>query len=73
MDSDSLEKTLEVQLDNFVAQDEHILQFAAEHLVGNPEAGMPDKKGYPQGPLTLDYQRIVPWAFISWNAKGGQL
>ena len=34
---------------------------------------MPDKKGYPQGPLTLDYQRIVPWAFISWNAKDGQL
>lgn len=44
-----------------------------EHIVDNPEAGMPDKKGYPQGPLTLDYQRIVPWAFISWNAKDGQL
>ena len=51
----------------------NLREWLAEHLVDNPEAGMPDKKGYPQGPLTLDYQRIVPWAFISWNAKGGQL
>ena len=51
----------------------NLREWLAEHLVDNPEAGMPDKKGYPQGPLTLDYQRIVPWAFISWNTKGGQL
>ena len=51
----------------------NLREWLAEHLVDNPEAGMPDKKGYPQGPLTLDYQRIVPWAFISWNAKDGQL
>ncbi len=44
-----------------------------QHLVDNPEAGQPDKKGFEQGPLTLDFQRIVPWAFISWDAKGGQL
>ena len=51
----------------------NLREWLAEHLVDNPEAGMPDKKGYPQGSLTLDYQRIVPWAFISWNAKDGQL
>lgn len=51
----------------------NLREWLAEHLVDNPEAGMPDKKGYPQGPLTLDYQRVVPWAFISWNAKDGQL
>ena len=51
----------------------NLREWLAEHLVDNPEAGMPDKKGYPQGPLTLDYQRIVPWAFISWNTKDGQL
>ncbi len=51
----------------------NLREWLAEHLVDNPEAGMPDKKGYPQGPFTLNYQRIVPWAFISWNAKDGQL
>ena len=51
----------------------NLREWLAEHLVDNPKTGMPDKKGYPQGPLTLDYQRIVPWAFISWNAKDGQL
>lgn len=43
------------------------------HLIDNPEAGLPDKKGYAQGPLTLDVARIVPWAFISWNSKEGKL
>lgn len=45
----------------------------SEHLVENPEAGQPDKKGYAQGPLTLDVERIVPWAFISWDPKGATL
>lgn len=45
----------------------------AGHLIDNPEAGQPDKKGLPQGALTLDYERIVPWAFISWNPCDGKL
>lgn len=40
-----------------------------QHLVANPEAGMRDRKGFVQGPLTLDRMRIVPWAFISWDAS----
>lgn len=43
------------------------------HLVDNPEAGKPDKKGLPQGALTLDRVRIIPWAFISWDAKAATL
>ena len=43
------------------------------HLIDNPDAGKPDKKGYAQGPLKLDYSRVVPWAFISWDAKQGEL
>lgn len=52
---------------------ERLREWLEDHLTSNPEAGQPDKKGYIQGPLTLDFERIVPWAFISWDAKQGQL
>lgn len=41
------------------------------HLVDNPDAGKPDKKGLPQGALTLDTTRIVSWAFIAWDTEKG--
>lgn len=37
------------------------------HIVENPDAGKPDKKGMPEGLLCLDVLRVVSWAFISWN------
>ena len=52
---------------------ERLRDWLGEHLVRNPEAGLSDKKGFAQGSLTLDFQRIVPWAFISWDAKQGRL
>ena len=39
------------------------------HIVENPDAGKPDKKGVPEGLLCLDVLRVVSWAFISWNAR----
>lgn len=39
------------------------------HIVDNPDAGKPDKKGVPEGLLCLDVLRIVSWAFISWNTQ----
>ena len=38
-----------------------------QHLVANPEAGEPDKKGVPQKPFKLDCTRIVTWAFLAWD------
>ena len=40
-----------------------------QHLVPNPDAGARDRKGFVQQALTLDRIRIVPWAFISWEAS----
>ncbi|WP_139653501.1 class I SAM-dependent methyltransferase [Raoultibacter phocaeensis] len=40
-----------------------------EHVIANPDAGAPDKKGLPQKKFTLDYKRIVTWAFLAWDAK----
>lgn len=40
-----------------------------EHLVANPDAGNPDKKGLPQKAFKLDYPRIVTWAFLAWDAR----
>lgn len=39
------------------------------HLVANPDAGKPDKKGLPQKAFKLDYPRIVTWAFLAWDAR----
>lgn len=39
------------------------------HLVANPDAGNPDKKGLPQKAFKLDYPRIVTWAFLAWDAR----
>lgn len=44
-----------------------------DHMTENPEVGKPDKKGVPQGALMLDYIRVVPWAFLSWDVRGGKL
>ncbi len=41
------------------------------HLIDNPDAGKPDKKGLPQGRLALDVNRIVSWAFIAWDTTKG--
>ena len=41
----------------------------ARHIVDNPDAGKPDKKGVPEGLLCLDVLRIVSWAFIAWDAQ----
>lgn len=40
-----------------------------EHIVENPDAGKPDKKGMPEGLLCLDVLRVVSWAFISWDTR----
>lgn len=41
----------------------------AEHIVENPDAGKPDKKGIPEGLLCLDVLRVVSWAFIAWDTQ----
>lgn len=40
-----------------------------QHIVENPDAGKPDRKGAPEGLLCLDVLRIVSWAFISWDPR----
>lgn len=44
-----------------------------DHIVDNPDAGKPDKKGIPEGTLCLDVLRVVSWAFISWNTRPERL
>lgn len=39
------------------------------HIVENPDAGRPDKKGIPEGILCLDVLRIVSWGFIAWDTR----
>ncbi len=53
------------------AAQERMSAWLDEHLIDNPDAGKPDKKGLPQGKLTLDMTRIVSWAFIAWDTKKG--
>lgn len=48
---------------------ENLAAWLDAHVVENPEAGKPDKKGLPQGRLTLDFERVISWAFISWDAR----
>lgn len=48
-------------------------EWLAAHVAENPEAGLPDKKGLPQGPLTLDHERTISWAFVSWDPKAAAL
>lgn len=43
--------------------------YLAAHMVENPEAGEPGPKGRLQGRYTLDHQRLVRWAFISWEPQ----
>lgn len=46
---------------------ERLSAWLDEHIVENPDAGKPDKKGLPEGLLCLDVLRVVSWAFISWD------
>lgn len=48
---------------------ENLAAWLDAHVVENPEAGKPDKKGLAQGCLTLDFERVISWAFISWDAR----
>lgn len=48
---------------------ERLRAYLTQHIVPNPEAGMPGQKDEPQGALMLDHTRIVRWAFISWEPK----
>lgn len=41
----------------------------SEHIVDNPDAGKPDRKGIPEGLLCLDVLRVVSWAFIAWDTR----
>ena len=43
--------------------------YLAAHMVENPEAGEPGPKGKLQGRYTLDHERLVRWAFISWQPR----
>lgn len=44
-------------------------QYLQEHMVPNPNAGKPGSKGKPQGRYMLDHERMVHWAFISWEPR----
>ena len=46
---------------------EELRAYLADHMVENPDAGKPGQKGRPQGRYMLDHERIVRWAFISWE------
>lgn len=50
-------------------QDAHrkLSEWLPSHLVENENAGRPDRKGIPEGPLRLDRPRTVSWAFVSWD------
>ncbi len=43
--------------------------YLAAHMVENPEAGQPGPKGKLQGRYTLDHERVVRWAFVSWEPR----
>lgn len=38
-----------------------------DHLVANERAGLPDRKGVPEGALRLAEPRKVTWAFLAWD------
>ncbi len=38
-------------------------------LVENESAGMPDRKGVPEGRLRLRKPRTITWAFLAWNKQ----
>lgn len=46
---------------------ELLRSYLAKHMVENPDAGQPGPKDKPQGRYMLDHERIVHWAFLSWN------
>lgn len=52
---------------------ERLSLWLEDHIVGNPDAGKPDKKGIPEKALCLDVLRVVSWAFISWDTHPERL
>lgn len=48
---------------------DRLSQWLAEHIVENPDAGKPDKKGLPEGILCLDVLRVISWACITWDTQ----
>lgn len=42
-------------------------EWLRDQLVENPEAGIPDNKGVPQGSLIMREPRHISWAFLAWN------
>ena len=70
--------TLEEGVADFARMLEHghedkvpaLRRYLAAHMVENSEAGQPGPKGKPQGRYTLDHERLVRWAFISWEPLG---
>ena len=70
--------TLEEGVADFARMLEHgneekvpaLRSYLAAHMVENPETGQPGPKGRLQGRYTLDHERLVRWAFISWEPRG---
>lgn len=48
---------------------ENLDSWLSAHIVDNPDAGKPDKKGVPEGILCLDVLRVVSWGFIAWDTQ----
>lgn len=48
---------------------DRLSRWLAEHIVENPDAGKPDKKGLPEGILCLDVLRVISWACITWDTQ----
>ncbi|WP_085829729.1 class I SAM-dependent methyltransferase [Collinsella vaginalis] len=48
---------------------DELRSYLAAHMVENPHAGEPGSKGVPQGRYMLDHERIVRWAFLSWQPR----
>lgn len=48
---------------------ERLDSWLSKHIVENPDAGKPDRKGVPEGLLCLDVLRTVSWAFLAWSTQ----
>lgn len=48
---------------------DRLSRWLSDHIVENPDAGKPDRKGLPEGILCLDVLRVISWACISWDTQ----